>query len=79
MYANGRGVVQDYGQAVAWYRKAVAQNDLQALCALAEHYERGLGVPQDKQQAIQLYQRAIAQTSGTDAQQLIQQRLNQLQ
>jgi TPR repeat protein len=29
-YYNGDGVVQDYGQAVAWYQKAAGQGDASA-------------------------------------------------
>jgi hypothetical protein len=40
MYANGRGVPQDYSEAVRWYRKASEQGDTEAENNLAELYSR---------------------------------------
>lgn len=38
MYELGRGVKQDYQQAVHWYRKAAEQGDAQAQCNLGLTY-----------------------------------------
>ena len=38
MYELGRGVLQDYAQAVVWYRKAAAQGDALAQSSLGEMY-----------------------------------------
>lgn len=43
----GRGVTQDYGEAVKWYRMAAAQGHPAAQFNLAGMYLDGLGVAQD--------------------------------
>jgi uncharacterized protein len=47
MYKNGNGVVQDYAEAVKWYRLAAEQGDAQAQNNLGVTYESGQGVLQD--------------------------------
>ena len=47
MYANGRGVPQDYKQAVKWYTKAAEQGNAKAQYNLGVMYAKGQGVPQD--------------------------------
>jgi len=47
MYDNGRGVPQDYQEAVKWYRRAADQGVAEAQYNLATKYYRGQGVPQD--------------------------------
>ncbi|MGA9527640.1 MAG: AMIN domain-containing protein [Terriglobales bacterium] len=47
MYANGKGVKRDIGQAVTWFRRAADGGDASAQYNLALMYERGEGVPQD--------------------------------
>jgi uncharacterized protein len=47
MYYKGKGMAQDYGQALAWYRKAAKQEDAVAQTALGTIYHDGTGVPQD--------------------------------
>lgn len=60
-FYNGLGVLQDYTQAVYWYRKAAergyaaAQNDL-GFC-----YYSGLGIVQDYTQAVYWYRKAVEQ------------------
>ena len=61
MYDNGRGVRQDYVEAVQWYRKAAEQGHAQAQDNLGEAYEEGLGVHQDDAQAVQWYRKAAEQ------------------
>jgi TPR repeat protein len=51
MYSNGRGVPQDYKQAVEWYRKAAEQGYEPAQFNLGLMYENGRGVTQDFVQA----------------------------
>ena len=51
MYVNGRGVAQDYKQAVAWYRKAAEQGDVDAQRILGMMYDNGVGVVQDNKLA----------------------------
>ncbi len=45
MYANGRGVPQDYSTARKWYAKAAAQGHGWALTQLGQLSADGLGVP----------------------------------
>ena len=47
MYANGRGVSQDYAVAIGWYRKAADQGDAEAQFNLGLMYASGRGVPKD--------------------------------
>lgn len=47
MYDQGRGVTQNYKEAVWWYRKAAEQGDAVAQFNLAEMYRNGLGVAKD--------------------------------
>ena len=55
------GVAQDYGQALALYRLAAAQNLDGAQVRLGEMYDRGDGVAQDLAESLRLYQLAAAQ------------------
>ena len=47
MYDFGRGVSQDYIQAMKWFRKAAGQGDDEAQFELGSAYAEGQGVPQD--------------------------------
>ena len=47
MYATGRGVPQDYAEAVRWYRLAAEQDNASAQVSLGLKYATGEGVPQD--------------------------------
>jgi hypothetical protein len=47
MYANGRGVPQDYATARGWYEKAAAQGYAMAQYNLGALYFYGQGVPQN--------------------------------
>ncbi len=46
-YAYGKGVPQDYTQAIVWYTKAAEQWNASAQFRLAEMYALGQGVSQD--------------------------------
>ncbi len=61
MYAKGRGMPQDYGEAVRWYRKAAAQGNAKAQYNLGVSYANGGGVPQDYGQAVTWYRKAAQQ------------------
>ena len=61
MYAEGKGVPQDYQEAVKWYRLAAAQGNTPAQYSLGLAYEKGQGVPQDYQEAVKWYRVAAAQ------------------
>ncbi len=51
MYYAGRGVPQDYGLALKWYRLAAALGHANAQFNLGVMYAKGQGVPQDYVQA----------------------------
>jgi len=61
LYANGKGVPQDYAQAASWYRKAADQGNADAQLQLGALYFRGTGVPQDYAQAAFWYRKAAEQ------------------
>lgn len=41
-YARGKGVPQNYTEAVKWWRKAAEQNHVKAQLILGSHYDVGL-------------------------------------
>jgi TPR repeat protein len=72
MYERGRGVAQDYAEAVRWYRKAAEQGHANAQFNLGNMYSNlqfnlgnmyfdGRGVPQDYAEAVRWYQKAADQ------------------
>jgi TPR repeat protein len=61
IYAEGRGVPQDYRKAAEWFRKAAEQGDAFAQSSLAYLYTEGQGVPQDYFQAAEWYKKAALQ------------------
>jgi TPR repeat protein len=61
MYDNGRGVRQDYDEAVKWYRLAADQGDAGAQSNLGVKYDLGRGVPQDHVEAVKGYRLAADQ------------------
>jgi hypothetical protein len=61
MYSNGRGVPQDYAEAVKWYRKAADQGNAKAQTNLGVLYADGSGVPRDYSEAVKWYRKAAAQ------------------
>ena len=62
MYVHGRGVPQDFAQALIWLRKAADQDYARAQTDMGLVYEHGgPGVPQDFAQAVIWYQRAANQ------------------
>ena len=58
MYAEGKGVPQDYREAVKWYRLAAAQGNAPAQYSMGMAYEKGQGVPQDYSEAVKWYRLA---------------------
>ena len=60
-YARGRGVAQDFAQAVAWYRKAAEQGEPDAQTSLGELCANGDGTPKDDGEAIKWFQKAAEQ------------------
>ena len=65
MYTNGKGVLQDYKQAVYWYRKAAEQGDSDAQLGLGVRYDNGEGVFQDYKQAVYWYRKAAEQGNAS--------------
>ena len=68
MYANGRGVDQDYDEAINWFRQAARQGNTTAhnnLCLVYIHrgwmYANGRDVDQDYAQAFTWFRRAVLQ------------------
>lgn len=61
IYAEGRGVPQDYEKAAFWFRKAAEQGDAYAQYSLAYLHRQGLGVEKDYAEAAKWYYRAALQ------------------
>jgi hypothetical protein len=67
MYAEGRGVPQDFQAAVQWYRKAAEQGDADAQVNLGLMYERGAGgLPKNRTLAYALFNLAASGISSDD-------------
>jgi len=60
-YSRGRGVPQDYAQALKWFRLAANQGKAAAQLNLGVMYHEGEGVPRDYAQALKWYRLAAAQ------------------
>jgi hypothetical protein len=58
---KGRGVTQDYAEAVRWYRLAAAQGCADAQYNLGFMFRDGLGVTQDNAEAVRWIQLAAVQ------------------
>jgi TPR repeat protein len=61
MYAEGRGVDQNYQEAVKWYRLAAEQDFAEAQYNLGVMLENGTGVEVNNQEAIKWYRLAAEQ------------------
>jgi TPR repeat protein len=61
MYYKGKGVPQDYEQAVHWWTKAAEQGNADAQYSLGWMYDKGQGVPQDYEQAVYWYTKSAEQ------------------
>ena len=59
MYYQGRGVDVDYAQALAWFKKAAAQDYPNAMNLLGAMYTNGLGVTPSFRRAREYCERAI--------------------
>jgi TPR repeat protein len=64
MYASGRGVQKDLGQAAVWYRKSAEQGRAAAQFVVAGIYERGDGVAQDSVEALKWATVAVDRASN---------------
>ena len=61
MYSRGKGIPQDYGEAVRWYRKSAEQDYAKAEYNLSSMYRDGKGVPQDYAEAERWCRKAAEQ------------------
>jgi TPR repeat protein len=61
MYDNGQGVVQDYKEAIKWYRLAAEQGLADAQYNLGAMYDMALGVLQDYKESVKWYRLAAEQ------------------
>lgn len=61
MYTTGRGVAQDYSEAMKWYRKAAEGGLADAQYNLGLMYSKGEGVAQDSNEAVKWYGKAAGQ------------------
>ena len=61
LYENGKGVAQDYKEAVKWYLKAAEQGNSSGQNNLGLMYGNGKGVLQDYNEAVKWYRKAADQ------------------
>ncbi len=59
--AEGKGIDQDFKNAIEWYQRSASHGFAQAQYRIGTHYERGLGVEKDAERARVWYQRAAEQ------------------
>ncbi len=57
-YKRGKGVEQDFGQALKWFKKSAKRGNADAENLLGQIYEDAEGVPQDYRQAAKWYRAA---------------------
>lgn len=60
-FYSGRGVSQDYAEAVRWFRKAAEKGHAEAQVRLGDAYYKGEGIEQDKAKAVKWYRKAAEQ------------------
>ena len=65
MYENGKGVTQDYKEAVKWYRKSAEQGTASAQTNLGLMYDKGEGVTQDYKEAVKWYRKSAEQGTAS--------------
>ncbi|MCL2715706.1 MAG: hypothetical protein FWD68_14265 [Alphaproteobacteria bacterium] len=65
MYEEGKGVMQDFAQALSYYRKAADQGYAPAQTSLGRMYATGRGVPKDDAQAAMWFRRAAGEATAT--------------
>ncbi len=63
MYETGRGVAQDYAEAMKWYRRAADHGLAKAVTNIGFMYERGEGVPLDYTEAMKRYRKPRSKAS----------------
>lgn len=60
-YYSGRGVPQNYKEAMKWYQKAAEQGNTNAQSSIGLAYCKGNGVPQDYEEAVRWFRKAAEQ------------------
>ena len=60
-FADGKGVEQNFDEAIKWYTRSAARGFALSQYRLGTFYERGLGVDKDAQRARVWYERAASQ------------------
>jgi uncharacterized protein len=58
MYLYGKGVPQNYAEAVKWFRKSAEQGNVEACYPLGCMYEEGKGVKPDHNEAVKWFRKA---------------------
>jgi TPR repeat protein len=66
MFANGRGVPQNYVESAYWYRSASEQGDATGQYMLGLMYDKGHGVPQDYVLAYKWLNLAVGRARGRE-------------
>jgi len=66
MYDIGKGVTQDYSEALKWYRKAAEQGHASAQFYLGAKYANGQGVARDYVSSHMWINLAVSRASGED-------------
>jgi len=74
MYANGRGVPQDYAEAMKWCRLAAEQGYARAQYMLGIMYANGRGVPQNDVQAHMWFNLAASRAPASERDEAIKMR-----
>ena len=75
MYHEGRGVPQDYAEAIEWIQLAAEQGHAAAQYNLGVMYSRGRGVPRDDVQALMWFSLAASRhPPGKDHDRVVQDR-----
>ena len=64
MYEQGRGVAQNYREAMRWFRLAALQGDASAQSNLGVMYYKGQGIAQDYREAMKWYRMAAEQRNA---------------
>ncbi len=69
-YFEGKGVPQNYVEAVKWWDKASKQGYAHAQSMLANAYHKGIGVPKDYGKSIKIY-RSLAEAGDAHGQAML--------
>jgi hypothetical protein len=64
LYQHGQGVLQNNGEALRWYVKAVDQGEPHAACRVGDMYFGGQGVDADRAKAVTFYEKDARRGCG---------------